>query len=246
MEPGEYDLIASLEERHWWYTGMRASARALLRTVLPRGSAPAAILDAGCGAGGGLRWLGEFGTVTGLDVHPRAVALSRVVSRRVCQASVLNVPFDAATFAVVTSFDVLYHRAVTDDAAALRELVRVLRPGGWLLLRVPANDRLRGAHDLQVHTRHRYARMELADKLRAAGLTIRRLTFAGALLLPPALLRRGLQRQASPPAHSDVSLPPTLLNRLLGATLGWEAYWLRQADLPFGLSLLALAGKPLP
>src|SRR5687768_12646862 len=96
MEPSEYALIAALENRHWWYTGMRASARALLQHALAD-SGPAgrtrAILDAGCGTGGGLRWLTAFGTVTGLDFHPLAVQAARKASDRVCRASVLAVPF---------------------------------------------------------------------------------------------------------------------------------------------------------
>jgi SAM-dependent methyltransferase len=250
MEPPEYDQIASLEERHWWYAGMRASARALLRAGLARArpgpdARPLEILDAGSGAGGGLRWLAEFGRVTGLDFHPKAVRLTRRFSERVTQASVLAVPFAGGTFDVVTSFDVLYHRAVPDDGLALRELARVLRPGGWLLVRVPAHDRLRGAHDVQVHTRHRYARDELRAKLMVAGLAPCRVTFAGALLLVPALLRRGLQRGAvaAAQAHSDVVMPPPLINALLGAGLRWERWWLRRWDLPAGLSLMALAQK---
>jgi SAM-dependent methyltransferase len=156
----------------------------------------------------------------------------------------MAVPCAANTFDLVTSFDVLYHRAVPDDEAALREFARVLRPGGWLLARVPAHDRLRGAHDVQVHTRHRYARAELGLKVAGAGLHVQRLTYAGALLLPPALLRRRLQRQAAPDAHSDVALPPPLLNSALTALLRLESLWLRRWDLPLGLSLFVLARKP--
>ena len=250
MEPSEYAQIAALEERHWWYTGMRASARALLQHALSTGKSatrPLAILDAGCGTGGGLRWLSAFGNVSGLDFHPLAVEAARTASDRVCRASVLAVPFAEASFDVVTSFDVLYHRAVADDELALCEFARVLRPGGWLLLRVPAHDHLRGAHDVQVHTRHRYGRAELQAKLGQAGLTVYRLTYAGALLLLPARLRRGLQRRAAAAshAHSDVSLPSPMVNTLLAAAMRLETVWLRRWDLPAGLSLMALARKSM-
>jgi SAM-dependent methyltransferase len=165
----------------------------------------------------------------------------------VCRASVLAVPFPAAAFDVVATFDVLYHRAVPDDDRALRELARVLRPGGWLLARVPAHNHLRGAHDLQVHTRHRYAHAELRGKVEAAGLGVRRLTYAGLLLMPPALVRRGLQRRAvaTAQAHSDVTLPAPPVNAALCTLLAWERWWLPRRDLPVGLSLIVLARKPL-
>ncbi|MBL8058866.1 MAG: class I SAM-dependent methyltransferase [Anaerolineales bacterium] len=239
METSEYHNIARLEAGHWWYAGMRALTRAVLaRLPLP----PAAqILDAGCGVGGGLRWLAEFGTPTGIDWHPVAAGYAAQVSRRVARASVQALPFPEAAFDAVTSFEVLYHLAVADDVAALREFARVLRPGGWLVVRVPAHDWLRGAHDRLVHTRHRYEAQELRAKLTRAGLRVRRVTPAGALLLPPAILRRALQRSSE--AHTDVALPPPLINRLLTAALAAEGRWLGWADLPFGLSLLAVAQK---
>ncbi len=240
MELSEYHNIAQLEADHWWYAGMRAIARSVLRRVpLPPG---ARLLDAGCGVGGGLRWLAEFGTVTGIDWHPLAAQYASRVSARVARASVQALPFPAASFDAVTSFEVLYHLAVRDDVAALREFARVLRPGGWLLLRVPAHDQLRGAHDRHVHTRHRYAAGELRAKLLAAGFHVQRLTPVGAGLLPLAALRRLVQPAQA--AHTDVSLPAPLLNALLRRGLSAEGAWLAWANLPFGLSLLALARAP--
>jgi hypothetical protein len=118
----------------------------------------------------------------------------------------------------------------------------VLRPGGRLLARVPAHDWLRGAHDRQVHTRRRYARRELREKIESAGLELQRLTFAGFILFPLAVLKRLTEREAA--ARSDVTLPAPILNRALTAALSAEGLWLRRFDLPLGLSLLALARKP--
>ncbi len=239
MEPGEYDNIAALEERHWWYAGMRHIARRLVGALpLPP---QARILDAGCGVGGGLKWLSAWGPVTGLDLHPRALQYAARVSPRVTRGSIQALPFASDTFDLVTSFEVLYHLAVTDDAAALKELARVLRPGGWLLVRVPAHDWLRGAHDRQVHTRHRYAAGELRQKVTGAGLALRRLTSVGLCLLPPAILTRWLQPASQ--AHTDVTLPSPLFNGALLGLLAAEGAWLQRFDLPFGLSLLALAQK---
>lgn len=239
MELSEYHTIAQLEDAHWWYVGMRHIARAALKTIaLPRA---ARILDAGCGVGGGLTWLAEFGQPIGIDLHPLATQYAIRRAPRVARASVQTLPFPSASFDLVTSFEVLYHLAVKDDDAALRECARVLRPGGWLLLRVPAHDWLRGAHDRQVHTRHRYHAAELRMKIARASLRLRRLTPVGALLLPLALVQRVTQREAE--ARTDVVMPRPFINRALTALLSTEGRWLRHADLPFGLSLLALAQK---
>jgi SAM-dependent methyltransferase len=176
-----------------------------------------------------------------VDLHPLAVQASRRVSTRVAQASVQALPFPAETFDLVTSFEVLYHLAVTDDTAALREYARLLKPGGWLMVRVPAHNWLRGAHDRQVHTRHRYAAGELRQKLEAAGFCIQRLSPVGLWLLPAAMLRRWLQPH--PAAQTDVVLPPAPINAALTWLLGLEGLWLRYLNLPGGLSLLALARK---
>jgi SAM-dependent methyltransferase len=240
VEPSEYDHIARLESQHWWYVGMRQIAEGIVRRI---GLPPQAqILDAGCGTGGGLRWLASIGRPTGIDFHPLAVQYAIQKSARVARASVQAVPFPSEAFDCVTSFEVLYHRAVADDGAALCELARVLRPGGWLLVRVPAHDWLRGAHDRQVHTRHRYSARELREKIERAGLKVKRLTPVGMVLFPLAVLRRLAQRDLRQ-AQTDVTLPSPLLNQLLTRLLAAEGRWLRRFNLPFGLSLLALAQK---
>jgi len=239
MELSEYENIARLEDQHWWYAGMRQIAANLVRTLpLPR---PAKILDAGCGVGGGLKWLSAFGVTAGIDLHPLAIAYASRVSDRVARASVQQLPFASESFDLVASFEVLYHLAVTDDEAALREFARVLRPGGWLVVRVPAYDWLRSAHDRQVHTRHRYTSAELRRKIAGSGLRLRRVTSVGLSLLLPAIVVRLSQSPAQ--VHSDVTLPPPAINWMLTTLLAAEGIWLRGLDLPAGLSVLALAQK---
>lgn len=240
MEASEYANIAQLEDRHWWYVGMRQIAATLVRDLpLPHA---AQILDAGCGVGGGLHWLSAFGSTTGIDFHPLAVRYSVRQSPRVARASIQELPFPTHTFDLVTSFEVLYHLAVTNDIRAFHELARVTRPGGWLMVRVPAHDWLRGAHDRQVHTRHRYEAHELRTKIQAAGLQLVKLTSVGITFWPLAVVSRLIERTHAP--HSDVTLPAPPLNQILQTLLSAERFWLRRFNLPLGLSLLAIARKP--
>jgi SAM-dependent methyltransferase len=227
------------EDGHWWYGGMTAIAADWLRR-LPTGRT-GFVLDAGCGTGGNLGWLPQFGRVCGVDVHPLAL---RLAAGRGCRwlvrADVQALPFGSGQFDLATCFDVLYHAQVASDWEALRELARVLRPGGWLLLRVPAYNWLRGRHDRVVHTRRRYTAAELTLKLESARLRPVRVSYANTLLFPVAVLWRLLARGE---AASDLRAWPGGLNRWLELCLRAEAVWLRRWRLPFGLSLLALARK---
>jgi SAM-dependent methyltransferase len=155
---------------------------------------------------------------------------------------VLALPFAAGVFDLVTSFDVLYHRWVSDDRAAVGELARVLAPGGLLLVRVPALKMLWGAHDDAVLSRHRYTRAEVATLLRGAGLEVLELTYANTLLFPVLLLRRTLDRVLS--RHgSDVAFMPARVEAAFLGLLRAEARMVRHLRLPIGASVVALGRK---
>ena len=124
---------------------------------------------------------------------------------------------------MVTSFDVLYHLNVDDDRAALDEIHRVLRPGGIALIRLPAFDWIRGAHDEVVHTRHRYTRDELSGKLEDAGFRLEHATYANFLLFPMAPAKRYLERRQGSREATDLWRPPGPINRLLADLLSLEA-----------------------
>ncbi|MBC7223344.1 MAG: class I SAM-dependent methyltransferase [Anaerolineae bacterium] len=243
MEPSAYDILYQLEDIHWWCVGMRRVAWALLEGVsLPPG---ARVLDLGCGTGAFLRELQKRWPAVGVDLS--AIALGYCGARRLAglvQASADHLPFPAASFGLVTCMDVLYHRAV-DEAAALREVWRVLAPGGWLLVRVPAYRWLWSRHDLAEHAARRYTARGLAGSLRAAGFAVRRLTYANTLLFPLAAGKRLLHRAADGSPRCDLQPLPPAANTLLQCVLQVEAWWLRRRAFPFGLSVLALVQKPL-
>jgi ubiquinone/menaquinone biosynthesis C-methylase UbiE len=138
MEPSEYQMMYEVEDRHWWYVGMRRLTMQLLNGVY--GNRPKLmILDAGCGTGAAAEYLSSFGTVTGLDLSPLALAFCRQRGlRRLNRGSVTQLPFPDGSFDLVTSFDVLYHKAVGAYQNALAEFHRVLKPRGRLLLGLPA------------------------------------------------------------------------------------------------------------
>jgi SAM-dependent methyltransferase len=231
------------EAAQWWYAGQRAIAKALLEPALSRDSGGRRLLDAGCGTGYNLVDLGRLGRATGVDLSSEAIALCRARGVRVARASVLALPFPDATFDAVTSFDVLYHAWVSDDRAAARELVRVLRPGGLLLVRVPALRLLWGAHDAEVQSRHRYTRGELTAVLRAAGLEIVRASYCNSILLPLLFGRRTLDRLLGR-AGSDVGFLPRPIERAFRGALLLEAALVRAgAALPLGASVVALGRK---
>jgi len=255
MEPLEYETLRRQEESFWWYRGLhrligdRVDASLNSIPPSPRG---VQLLDAGCGSGGMLAHLAtRFGDrldLTGIDVSPLALrpAAERGVAR-LARALVDRLPFADASFELILSLDVLYHRAVSDDLAAVRELRRCLRPGGRLLLHLPAFESLRSAHDEAIHTARRYRRRPLRALLVRAGLTPHRVTYRNSVLFPALATVRAWRRRetgGSAPPPSDVRPLPPLVDGLLGSVLEVERRWLRWADLPWGLSLLAEASRP--
>lgn len=241
MNPIEYERMYDAEERQWWYAGMRAISFALLDSALPSGGRTR-FLDAGCGTGTNLRHLAARGRAVGIDISLDAIRFCRSRGVTVVRGSLLTLPFAAESFDCVTSFDVIYHRWVADDRAAMREMVRVLRPGGLLLVRVPALKALWGAHDEAVHSRHRYTRAEVAALFRDCGLTLLRATYCNTLLFPLLLVRRSLDRLTG--RHgSDVGFLPAPLEWAFRQALLSEACMIRHVSLPIGASVVALGRR---
>jgi SAM-dependent methyltransferase len=241
MKQDEYGRMYALEETHWWYVGMRAITAAILGE--PRPATRPLILDAGCGTGNNLKHFAPWSRPIGVDLSQDALHFCQKRGVAVAGANLLSLPFKEATFDLVTSFDVLYHRWVTDDRAAVRELVRVLRPGGRLLVRVPALKLLWGAHDEAVYSRHRYSRRELVRLLEDCGLIVEKATYCNSLLFPVLAGRRTLDRWANREG-SDVESIPGPLNATFRSLLRIEAGWVRHFSFPVGASVMALGRKP--
>lgn len=244
MERAEYEVMAAVEDRHWWYGGMRAISTAMLDTAYA-GRTDLRVLDAGCGTGGNAIFLRRYGAVVGMDLAPDAIEFGRErIGGGLVRGSVLELPFADASFDLVTSFDVLYHRGVPDEVTALREVARVVRPGGRLLIRLPAYEFLRSKHDRAVHTRRRYTAGQVNTLLAAGGFVTERCSYINTLLFPLPLAQRLLERAMPALEHqdSDLALPPPLINEVMRWPLATEAVWLAHGGrFPVGLSVLCLA-----
>ena len=244
MQVAEYRKLAEVEDRMWYFRALHGYIEGAL--VAGLGAGDAAVLDAGCGTGGLIRRLTSRHTAwrwTGIDVEPLACELARqrVEGTEIREASVMMLPFGDASFDAVVSADVLYH--VDDDAAALREFFRVLRPGGVVVINVPAYRWLWSYHDEAVHARRRYPPGEVLGKLHSAGFAAARATHWNALPLPLVIARRKLL--PPPVGGSDVRLFPAPVEAAFNAAMALERAWLEAfGSLPFGSSILAVARKP--
>jgi len=234
-----------VEQQHWWYLGMGSITRAILnRWYVP--GANLSILDAGCGTGAAMTsYLAEYGTVTGFDMSELALGFCRLrQAQKLARASVTHLPFSSKSFELVTSFDVLYERAVPDDAASLREFARVLVQGGRVLLRLPAYDWLRGQHDKGIHTARRYTATQVKGLLQKTGFTVEHISYANILLFPAALMKRTAERIWPPRTEqSDLTLSAGPFNRLLQNILSLEAPLVAHIGMPYGLSVIAVGQK---
>jgi SAM-dependent methyltransferase len=247
MRAVDQDLMQTMleiDERHWWYRGRREVIRAELDALsLPPG---AQVLDAGCGSGRTMQELESYGAVRGVELDEAAAQMARSRGHgEVIVGRLEQLPWPDATFDLITSLDVIEH--TPDDRATLAELRRVCRPGGRLLVTVPAYQALWSEHDEANHHYRRYSRSMLRSAAAGAGWSVTRITSFNSVLLAPAAAVR-LARRRFPSrngAVDDMSIPPPWLNDLLQRPLRVEAGWLgRGRRLPLGLSLLAVMQRP--
>jgi SAM-dependent methyltransferase len=238
MRRDELHAMLSRDEKHWWYRGRRRFLRATLDR-LPLAPAPR-LLDAGCGSGRTLDELARYGRVSGVDLSSDAVACARGRGHEdVRVARVEELPFADATFDVVTCLDVIEH--TPDDGATLAELRRVTRPGGLLVVTVPAYQALWSWHDeVNLHFR-RYDSASLRAVASAAGWAVVGDTHFNSLLLAPAAAVRLAQRHRGAHVRSDLELTPPVLNGILELPMRFESRLVAAGvRLPAGLSLLAV------
>ena len=252
MEDQEYQELYHIEEQHWWFRGNRQVAFGLLEKYRSK-LGGYAVLDAGCGTGLNMIQLNPWGTVTGIDISPRAVGFCEKRGlKNVVLGPVERTPFPNHSFDIVTCFGVLYHKAV-DDQRTMHEFSRICKPGGLVLITTPAMKFLRGnifrtPHDELQHTGKRHSKKELYQLLAAAGFTVRTISYYTTLLFLPVIFARlfgNVKRLlfTSAPKKSDLTLPPGWIGKLLEKTMAIEAAIIPTVSLPFGVGLVAVAEK---
>lgn len=245
MERAEYEKMFLLEGSYWWFVGRRHILGQLLGQMGGiRGETE--VVEVGCGTGGNLGMLSGFGRTVGLDLPEALRWCARREFPRLVASRGEALACRAGAFDLVVCLDVLEH--LEDDLAAAREMFRVCRSGGHVLLTVPAYRFLWSEHDDALGHRRRYNRKELARLVTAAGFEPLRLSYAITFLFLPILLFRlgqklmaGLRGRRRP-AVAYVQVP-RLLSALFVSLLRFEAWLLKRIDLPFGVSLVCLARK---
>lgn len=239
MERVVYEQMAELDQRHWWYRARREVLAALIaRTVRP--PAGAAILEIGCGTGHNLAMLGQFGTVDALELDDQA----RAIAQRRLGKAVMKSPLPALTgvktahYDLIGAFDVIEH--VVDDSAAVASIARRLKPGGKLVMTVPAHQWMWSAHDVVNHHHRRYSKAGLRALIAASPLRLEAIGYFNSLLFPVAVAER-LSSKARGKDEADLTLPAAPLNAALEKAFALERYVIGRLPLPPGLSLFAVA-----
>jgi SAM-dependent methyltransferase len=242
MERAVFDRMAELDQHHWWFLARRRILKRLIERVVkpPR---KARILEVGCGTGHNLSMLKEFGQLDAseLDRCARALANKRL-PRKVKEAKLPDLSmFKRNEYDLIALLDVLEH--VPDDLGSLRAIHRRLKPGGALLLTVPANPWMWSAHDTAHHHFRRYTKKQLEELFLRSGLDIQLLSHFNTLLYPLVAVARiagKLLRRES----SDDKLPAAPVNAVLNKVFGFEAAILGRVPMPFGVSLVAVVRRP--
>jgi SAM-dependent methyltransferase len=242
------ELTHRAEQSHFWFRGFRQYMRPLIARATA-GVASPRLLDCGCGTGSNLEMLRPFGRAVGFDLTRIGTEFAHAHGHRVVQASISDIPFSSAAFDLATSFDVFQTLPDAVERAAIRELFRVIKPGGWLLLHVAALDVLHGKHSVLSQEKRRYTAPTLRALVESGGFRIERLSYDHFSLLPMMLPVRVWHRLTATggvvaAGEGEITVPAAPVNAALTALVSLEALALRAVNMPVGSSLMCLARKP--
>lgn len=240
MNAEEYDRMFRYEGDYWWYVGRRHLVHTLIKQWIGQTENPL-ILDIGCGTGAMAKDLQQYGNVIGCDLRHTALEYCRKRSlSELVQGDITNLPFQDHSFDLIVALDILEH--VPDDAAALKELRRVLKPNGRLVVTVPAYQFLWGNHDLALGHVRRYTARELKRKVKTANFRVSKMSHALSLLFPVVALMRVISRcrdKNKAPEASIIPLP-NWANSALEGLQQMESNIIRHVSLPVGVTVVAV------
>jgi SAM-dependent methyltransferase len=246
MEKAEYRKHFELEENFWWFRGRRDILRNILLPRLKHDK-KLTLLDAGCGTGYNLKFFEDLGTAFGFDFSEDALNFCRLRGlKKLARADIQKPPFKDRSFDLIALLDVLYHKNIKNDVEVLREINRLLKNGGFLLLSDSALKILSGRHDLAFHARERYRKKTLKTRLERAGFSLVRGSYFNFFLFPAVLTMRLMENLApsrNKASQSDLRAVHPQLNAILYAILRFEAFLCRHINLPLGSSIVCLARK---
>ena len=235
--------MAKLESCHFWFLGRRDILEHILNIGgVTSGDAKLQILDAGCGTGGNLDWLNKYGQAWGVDGSPYACTYSAEKHAGHVVRGTLpdGLPFCEESFDLITLLDVLEH--LDDDIAALQKLSSLLKPGGHLLVSVPAFAHLWSGHDVSHQHKRRYIKTDLQDVLLRSGFVVDFIGYFNTHLYPLIAVKRILNRILKKDG-GDLAMPPKALNCILYKIFSCERLWLGKIPIPFGVSIGALVHR---
>lgn len=246
MEKNEYRIMYEIERTYWWFRGKRFLIEMLLKAHLGNDNS-IKVLDIGTGTGNILELLQRYGTAYGVEVSTVAIQMLRQRDLNLIVRSDANepMPFKSNVFSIITCLDVLEH--LENDFGLLGEMVRVCKPGGIILITVPAMPFLWSRHDEALHHKRRYTKKQLLNQIESLNCTVVKATYYNtSLFLPIAAVRtfKSFMR-AEGKAKSDFFMPlPEWLNRALYSWYTTELSYLRIVDFPFGVSIVLMIQKP--
>jgi SAM-dependent methyltransferase len=242
------ELTYRAERTHFWFRGFRRFVAPWLAEAA-HGRRDLRLLDCGCGTGANLALLARHGRAFGFDLTARGLQFAKAHGLdTVARASIGAMPFPDASFDVLTSFDVLYGLPDEVERAAGREMARVLKPGGRVLVTSAAFDMLRGGHGTFTNEVRRYTTASLAAFFTGSGLEVVRVSYTHATLFPILAAVRGWERWRgggeAAASEADLEVPAAPVNAALSVALSAESLVLPYMNLPFGSTVMGLAQKP--
>ncbi len=243
MNSNEYQKLYNFENFYWWHIGRKYIIRSLLYKIKLKTNSK--ILDVGCGTGGNMEVLMEFGNVIGIDNSTEAIKFCKKRGLRNIKLKDINdANFPGKSFDLITALDILEH--IDDDLAALKKIHHILKEGGYVLISVPAYQFLWSEHDVAVHHKRRYSMKEINNCLLKANFQVIKKTYAITFVAPVVFVYRIIKKifpVSKQHKNSDYVILPVFLNNLFIFFLRIEAFLLKYIDFPFGISIICIAKK---